>query len=779
MLISSAFLAFDNQAYALQELSDSAMSQTDAQDGIHMTTAYDSIDINRVYWQDKVGADTSTEITLGAYFDGVKIQKTGTQDLGATYDIDFGSNGTNAGVTFDLSSYFDTMSVDSFKVCDSTGAGCGATFGAFAVQQSSTLPLTFKLTTADGLLNLASVAGLEIGIKNFNLYFTQKASGPVYNQFIAKDFNFNFKGKGYIGIDAARGIVLETGDDKLPRGAGNYVDLLRVADSNPLYSSRDKAGLNLDFVYKGSATAGVYDTTGARGVLHLGASGRVTNASIEFRGASDTTDSNILGVAYSVLGVASTTQIMGSSGLKMRMKADFVKADNDTSNGLPAGGKGVTLELGHGGTNAYGLEFSNLSPLLIRKTIVAGGGTLNTDRAYFDSGDVYVNLMNSKKVQMPVNTVLNTSRLTVNSVTDVITPTSDYSHIVHNELANPNALAVAVRNFNFNAAARSTRFIASNDVYINNFPNYPTNAAQNWGLGLPIYNLQANVVTYGTTVAGSERLGFALGLSTQGSNSDNNPSTHTDGDKTTSILLIDGAPNCLDGGINCNTTPSGGNPTNYYFGLRNIDMLITAYGTLGLEDNKINLNMPKLTIAGAMELAAGYLPGSKYRSNFTGCTAAEVACYVPVDSFTTKDDVFLGVKLKLDGSMNLDIVPGADTLAGNRLSFEGNYDLKGNVIESGIQYTTSTIQLVDPIDGSIVGFDNITGNIGFNNQIKINKDTVAFNYAITFNPGQVQDKVFRVRDVNLYPPTGNGQRLGEMAITGGRLVSNITLKPRD
>ena len=55
LLISSAFFSYGNQSYALQELSDFVMSQTDAQDGINMTTAYDQIDIARVYWQDKVG----------------------------------------------------------------------------------------------------------------------------------------------------------------------------------------------------------------------------------------------------------------------------------------------------------------------------------------------------------------------------------------------------------------------------------------------------------------------------------------------------------------------------------------------------------------------------------------------------------------------------------------------------------------------------------------------------------------------------------------------------
>ena len=318
LLISSAFLVFDNQAYALQELSDSVMSQTDAQDGINMTTAYDQIDIARVYWQDKVGEFGGADKAYGLYLDGVTVKKTDVlhPDLGATYKIDFSTVGANAGLTFDLTSYFDTMSVDSFKICTDAGASCGSTFGAFAVQQSSNLPMSFKLATTDGLLNLNSVADLEIGIKNFNLYLSQQTSGGKKNQFIAKDFNFNFKGKGYIGVDADRGIVLETGD----ASTGNYVDLLRVADSNPLYSSRDKAGLNLEYVYKSDVLPGDdFSTTGAKGVLHLGASGRVTNASIEFKGASDTTDGNILGFAYPSTGTTpSATQIMGSTGLNLK-----------------------------------------------------------------------------------------------------------------------------------------------------------------------------------------------------------------------------------------------------------------------------------------------------------------------------------------------------------------------------------------------------------------------------------------------------------------------------
>ena len=74
VMASSLFLAHGS-AFALQELSDSAMSQTDAQDGINMTTAYDQIDIARVYWQDKVGEVSGADTAYGLYLDGVTVKK--------------------------------------------------------------------------------------------------------------------------------------------------------------------------------------------------------------------------------------------------------------------------------------------------------------------------------------------------------------------------------------------------------------------------------------------------------------------------------------------------------------------------------------------------------------------------------------------------------------------------------------------------------------------------------------------------------------------------------
>ncbi len=790
LAIAVAAMSSISLAHALQQMTDTEMGLIDAQDGLYINAEYDSATIGRVFWQDKAGKSDNTETTLGAYFDGVSLDPTGashstdlthTTKLHTTLNLDIGSNGTATGIALQSAFYFGTLKADSLKICDAAGSICGAPFGSFAVQSQE--DIVFNLTTQNGLFNKNALMNVELGLKNLNFYLTQQASGGINNQFIIRNFNFNFEGQGYMYVGDSTesnpsyrdALVLET------RDAANYIDLKRVADVNPLYNGRSNPGVNIDMVYKGNtgSTLSTTDNTNPiKGLLRLGASGRATNASMVIKGVDAST---ILGAAYDVDGVTAGTgtsgSLAGSQGLYMRVKADFTK------NGDTLGGEESTLELAHGGTNAYGLEFSNLSPLLIRTStdLADAAKPLNTARAYFDTGDVYFNLINSKKVQLPVNDTLNNSRLTIGSTTGNITTNADYLHLVHDGTTpnpNPNALAVAVRGFNFNAIARTTKFISSSDV---TGVDKPTNPAQDWGLGLPFYNLNANMVTYGVNNAGTERLGFALGLSTQGNNSDNNPLTNTDGDKTTSILLIDGQPNCRDGGSDCDTTPTGGRATNYYIGLRNIDMLITAYGTLGLENNKINLTMPKLTIAAAMELAGGYLPGSRYRSNFTGCTDAnEVACYVPVDSFTKKDDVFLGVKLKLDGSMSLDIVPGLDNLQDNALSFVGNYDLKG----AGGDYTASTIQLVDPIDGSIIGFDNITGNIGFDNKIKINKDTIAFSYAFTFNPDpgnptQRQNNVFRIRDINLYPSGQNGQRLGEMVMTGGRLDANMTFKPRN
>lgn len=729
-LLASSICMVNSNAYALQELTDQGLRQVDAQDGVSITTSYDSLNIDRLYWEDKAGTSADAETTLRGYADGVTITGTG---LGSTIKIDAGSNGSSAGLDFNISSNIGTTVAQSFKVCDATGATCGASMGGVAIQSQAGYDPTIHLVTRDGLFNKNSLADLTISLRNINLYLSQIASGGIKNQLILKDFNFNFDGKGYAWISDVGGLILETRTD-------GYIDLARVTD--PLFPTKDKPGLNIDILYK-AAASGTYDLTGALGMLKLGASGRMLNASLTFRGTdARSAANNIMGFAFSGTNATTTpdstgvnASILGSTGLALRMKADFTRGTATET----------TLELGHGGTNAYGIRFSNLSPLLIRAA--NGGGPLNTANATFDSGNIYVNLINTKRMQLPVNATLNAARLG----SGTLTTNADYIHLVHNTAANPNAVGVAIRGMQFQTISRKSEFIVSNDVVT---PGDIPSASGTWGIGLPIYNLNANLALYGTTVSGSERLGFGLGLSTQGRDAT--------GSQTTSILLIDGEKY---GSAADPSNPtqrlqsSSGDPINYYFGLRNIDMLITANGSMGLENGKLNITIPQLTLTAAAEVAAGYLPGSQYKTIGAG--------YVPINNFQSNKDVLFGLKIRMDGNMDLTLVPGTNSLTGNNLSFQGTFGL-----------SSGSIQISDPIDNSILGLDTLSGKVAFNNYIKVNKDNVDFSVGLTFNPSNVAADVLRVKDINLYPQTGAGQRLGEMVITGGTLTSKFNIIPR-
>lgn len=119
------------------------------------------------------------------------------------------------------------------------------------------------------------------------------------------------------------------------------------------------------------------------------------------------------------------------------------------------------------------------------------------------------------------------------------------------------------------------------------------------GFGITFYNLNANAAVYGVdapangayyytkdangkpiqnlvaTSGTTSRLGFGIAVGTTGRDAG--------GTKTTSILLIDGSPNANN----------AGNPTDYYMGLRNIDMFLKGNGTIGLENGSLNIGLKR------------------------------------------------------------------------------------------------------------------------------------------------------------------------------------------
>ena len=762
-VLAVSLCAVHSSVYAMQAMNEQELRAINAQDGIILDTSYDSINIDRLYWEDKVGMVDGSDTALRAYADGVSI--TGN-NLGTTYKVNAGSDTATgkAGVDLSIVSRYGTIAADAFKICDNTGANCGQSPFGLTVQSTKDAKLHF--ITQDGLFSPTSLSSAEISLKGVNIFLSQmeNLSAPTttaINQLILKDFNFNFKGEGYMYVDAAKGLILET-------GTNGYVDLNRVcildavscaASGLVLTPANSKPGLNIDFVIKANS-GNTYDaTTGTKGLIRVGASGKLKNASLTFRGTDGLSGSGnaILGKAFAAQNTTTTADtgsanIMGSTGLAMRMKADFTNT----------GANPTTLELAHGGSNAYGLQLGNLTPLI---TTYNSSGQENTGAGHFDSGSVYLNLANTKRMALPVNTTL--APTTAPPTGRLATP-DDYKLLVSQPATgtapNPNALIIAVRDAEFQAISRKTSFIASPDIA------QPSNLGGTWGLGLPIYGLDANLAIYGTTFSGtpyggtaltnpSQRLGFGFGLSTKG--------VSADGSKTTSILLIDGKKYHKDTRVAYVSGPETDyNPINYYVGLRNIDMLMSGYGSIGLEHGQLNLYMPEFMLAASGQLAVGYLPGSQYKTAGKG--------YAPVNGFISNADVLFGLRLRMAGSVDMTMVPGGNTAATNFISFDGNLNL-----------TSGAIQIVEPIDDSIVGLDNITGKLGFSNQIKINNGNVDFNTALTINPNKQAADVFRIKDLNLYPTklvSGNyevqpAQRLGEIALTGGMINSKFNITP--
>lgn len=760
-VLAMSLCAVNMSAHALQAMDESALRAVNAQDGLMLDTQYDSLNIDKLYWEDKTGVGAD-DTAVRAYANNIAI--TGS-NLGTTYKINAGSDtGTGkAGLDFSIESRYGTVSADSFALCDGAGNNCGDSIGGLTVQSTENAVLHF--ITKDGLFSPTSLSSAEISLKRVNIFLTQLQSAGVQNQLIFKDFNFNFKGQGYMYVDPIKGLVLST-EPGSGTGTSGYFDLNRVcvlaSCTGTLDATNSKPGLNIDIVTRSGASD--FDITPSatnqpKGMIRIGASGYLPSGEISIRGTDGrgAAGDAILGKTYSASDVAGTANIMGSTGLAMRVQAKFSNA-----NTVPSGQTATTLELGHGGNNAYALSFSNFTPLLVRKQ--DGGGTLNTELAYFDSGNVYVNLANTKRMLLPQNTVLNAAPFLAGNLTTA----NDYSQQIHgSSTANPNSVIIATRGTEFQALSRATSFIASPDVVGADRPDSANQGT--WGLGLPFYNLNTNLAIYGTKFTGtpygaaaavtdSQRLGFALAMSTEG--------VSADGSKTTSIMLLDGKKygQTLNAATGLrNEDAVNGDPINYYMGIRNIDMLLTGRGSIGMENGNINIDIPQFMLAAAGEVALGYLPGSQYKTHGKG--------YAPIDGFLSVKDVLFGLRLRMAGSVDMSMIPGGNTLASNYIQFLGNMNL-----------TNGAVQIVDAVDGSIIGLDDMSGRIAFNNDIKIHKDSVNFNTQFNINPNKTNTDVLRIKSLNLYPSTGSGtvgpaQRLGEMVFTGGRITSQFNITP--
>lgn len=744
-----------NQSYALQALNDQILSDVTGQDGISITHEASKVDIKQLNWVDPAEVG-KTPIKLGLHNIEVKTA-TGYNNIKTKLDFDVGTthlaNGTQ-GVGIQLSASVSPFTATAAQIMLMCSPNCATgetdqNLGSFKLSTIS--PFEVYLATTNGLFNRDSKVHLDFKLQNASISYGQN------NQDLTlKDFNFNLSADGYLYIDETEGVVLTS------KGSvgDNIVVLGRVEDKTDVHDSRvgnaTNPGLNVDLRY-GSANST------HRNLIRIGASGALTNGKIALN--ADQTGVAKFNTVNRVNGNVQENEVVASAGygfknaggLHLNVSADFTRAGSS----LLGAATPTTFELGHTGTGSYAIEFSNLSPLNVR-TSTDPNSAINSQNAYIDFGQIYINNIRTNSMGFVVNDQIKT-----------ILGAQNYE-LIYNPSPTGNAsnmAFIAVRGLDFQAIARKARFISDNSIAVNN-----TNEGT-WGLGIPIYNLNANAAFFSkkyTNTVGTVKdgLGYDIAVSTDGYGEDSqgNP-------KTTSIIVIDGAMS------------KHGEEVNYYTGLRNIDSYFKANGVIGFNENEIYIKADSLLFAANAEIAIGQLPGALYNcpEGVNSC-AKEV---VPINNFAKKDDVLASIAFMLDGKGELFIIPGLEAVDGtpqsNYLSFKSNFefntlsstDLSNESKKGSFISLSNTDSNRTATKTSSFNLNKMQGHLGLNGKIHMQKDSVVIDNQVQFNHKALaggQGTAFRT-EVAL-SPTGTMQKVADIAITGGAMRSTLGITPR-
>lgn len=744
-----------NQSYALQALNDQILSDVTGQDGISITHEASKVDIKQLNWVDPAEVG-KTPIKLGLHNIDVKTA-TGYNNIKTKLDFDVGTtqlaNGTQ-GVGIQLSASVSPFTATAAQIMLMCSPNCATgetdqNLGSFKLSTIS--PFEVYLTTTNGLFNRDSKVHLDFKLQNASISYGQN------NQDLTlKDFNFNLSADGYLYIDETEGVVLTS------KGSvgDNIVVLGRVEDKTDVHDSRvgnaTNPGLNVDLRY------GSVNST-HRNLIRIGASGALTNGKIALN--ADQTGVVKFNTVNRVNGNVQENEVVASAGygfknaggLHLNVSADFTRAGNS----LLGASTPTTFELGHTGTGSYAIEFSNLSPLNVR-TSTDPNSAINSQNAYIDFGQIYINNIRTNSMGFVVNDQIKT-----------ILGAQNYE-LIYNPSPTGNAsnmAFIAVRGLDFQAIARKARFISDNSIAVNN-----TNEGT-WGLGIPIYNLNANAAFFAkkyTNTIGTVKdgLGYDIAVSTDGYGEDSqgNP-------KTTSIIVIDGAMS------------KHGEEVNYYTGLRNIDSYFKANGVIGFNENEIYIKADSLLFAANAEIAIGQLPGALYN-----CPAGVDSCakeVVPINNFAKKDDVLASIAFMLDGKGELFIIPGLEVVGGtpqsNYLSFKSNFefntlsstDLSNESKKGSFISLSNTDSNGTTTKTSSFNLNKMQGHLGLNGKIHMQKDSVVIDNQVQFNHKALaggQGTAFRT-EVAL-SPTSTMQKVADIAITGGAMRSTLGITPR-
>lgn len=763
------------QSYALQLIEDEKLAKVTGQDGIVITHEISKATAKQINWYDPTPQDTElqkkTKMGLGLH--NFNMEAKSGQSIKSQLEFDVGATdkGTGIRVAASVSPFTATADLNLIKTnCTNVGctpnadsirtAGTQSINSLGSIGLSTRTPLSVSLQTSAGLFNEKELAYIDFQLQNATI--SHKLGD---NSLLLNDFNFNFAGYGYMYVASNEGLVLTTKYGN----SDHYIDLGRVEDTTDVLAGRTDAtnpGVNIDLRYN-------TPNNERKNLMRFGASGAVTNAKLRISG--DQKDISTFDVsnrtsttnaATGITTVAHTREdktaggyadIVGAGGLHLALAADFTRAD-DTQR--PVSMAATTLEIGHTGKGSYAIEFSKLRPLTTR----GADGKLHNKNAYIDFGDIYFNTVNAKSLDFIINDKLKRA---------LATSSNTLAQVLSTNTAGENFALIAIRGFDFQSIAAKARFISDNSLA------KLDGDGGSWGIGIPIYNLNANIALKGTTYdykGSTSRQGIAYNVmaSTEGYAIDKKTGLPS----TTSLLLIDGK-----NGVH-------GEPVNYYAGLRNIDALFQSNGVIGYVDDGIYIRADSLLIAASAEVAIGQLPGSKYN-----CTTGAALCgsYVAYDSFAQRDDVLTNIAFKLDGSGELLIIPGIDPTNTspdtNFLSFDGKFKFRPlTAAEAGDDKNLGSYFRVSNEDVSTTGesqvssllFSKIQGELGLNGKIRLSEDTVVMDNQVNFNPSKNIAEPFRANfamenNTNISNPV---QKIAQFALTGGTMRSTLGIKPR-
>lgn len=751
----TACIVLAQQSYALEQIEEQDLSNVTGQDGIVITHEISKATAEKINWYDP-SPQVSTKMGIGLYNFNMDAKPGQSIKSQLEFDVGTTAKGTGLRIAASVSPFTATADLNLVKInCTTTPCAQSPTSlrtqGVYIANSlgviglSTSTPLSVMLQTSAGLFNQKETASIDFRLQNATLSHKLGNNSLIFN-----DFNFNFAGLGYMYVAADEGLVLTTRNGL----QDHYINLGRVADGSDVAAGRiaTNPGVNIDLRYNTPSNE-------RKNIIRMGASGAVTNARLALSGDQSKISSFDIGNKMSNGAsvrenktAAGYSNLVGDGGLHFALAADFTN-ENDTN--IPSTMKPTTLEIGHTGKGSYAIEFSKLRPLTTR----AANGQLHGKNAYIDFGDIYFNTITGKELEFLINDnlkqILKVSNNTLKQVISTRTVGDDFAFI-------------AVRGMDFQSIAGKARFISDNSL-----PAL-TGDGGSWGIGIPVYNLNANVALKGTTYSTAALKGIAYNVmaSTQGYGID----AKTGLPSTTSIILIDGA------------NGKHGEPVNYYAGFRNIDALIESNGVIGYEDAGIHIYADKLLIAASAELTIGQLPGSKYN-----CTNEAALCgaNVAYDNFASRDDVLTNIAFRLDGSGDLLIIPGVDSTVSspdaNFLSYQGKFKFRplstSEVADeanlgSYIKISNEDVNTLGTVvQAASLNFNRIQGELGVNGKIRLSGDTVVMDNQVSFNPSKNIADPFRTNFAMQYN-NGPMQKIANIALTGGTMRSTLGITPR-